>query len=239
MLNFDEKEFGNNIRKARKTLGLSTYNLADAIGVSHTTISRFENGTLVPDARQIVLICNELKIHEYELFQDGSENIINKKESGNPFDTTTLYLYYNCYLPHKQTYKICRFRLLIKEKATSCYVQFMDDKTDHIYMTGHVQHDGNIAVFIFENYKPNNTRFEITQIILNISNNTNRPMIGQLSGTNGQYVPFSRKCVISPIDIPIDEDLKNMLKITESEKETLDKENILYLDTKTKLDFEN
>ena len=39
--------------------------------------------------------------------------------------------------------------------------------------------------------------------------------------------------------ITSDKDLENMLKITESEKETLDKENILYLDTKTKLDFEN
>ena len=29
-----------------------------------------------------------------------------------------------------------------------------------------------------------------------------------------------------------------MLTITESEKETLNKENIFYLDTKTKLDFE-
>ena len=56
MLNFDEKEFGNNIRKARKTLGLSTYNLADAIGVSHTTISRFENGTLVPDKKNLPVI---------------------------------------------------------------------------------------------------------------------------------------------------------------------------------------
>lgn len=44
------------IAQARKTLKLSQAQLAEALGVNQTTISRFENGDLVPNVRTVLAI---------------------------------------------------------------------------------------------------------------------------------------------------------------------------------------
>lgn len=68
MSTFNNKDFGENIRKFRKARGLSQENLAIAIGKTSATIALYENGEIIPNAEQIYLICNELGIYEYELF---------------------------------------------------------------------------------------------------------------------------------------------------------------------------
>jgi transcriptional regulator with XRE-family HTH domain len=64
---FNKKDFGKRIRSARKSKGLSQENLGNAIGKNASTIGRYENGDILPDAEQISLICDELGINEYEL----------------------------------------------------------------------------------------------------------------------------------------------------------------------------
>ena len=68
MAEFNRKEFGENIRKYRKAMGLSQENLARAIGKDFTTISRYEKGDVIPNAEDIKLICDELGIFENDLF---------------------------------------------------------------------------------------------------------------------------------------------------------------------------
>ena len=79
MSNFDKKEFGNNIRKFRKAKGLSQENLAMLLNKTPATIARYETGEIIPNAEQIHLICNELGIYEYELFNTTKKKIISKK----------------------------------------------------------------------------------------------------------------------------------------------------------------
>ena len=67
MAEFNRKEFGENIRKYRKAMGLSQENLARAIGKDFTTISRYEKGDIIPNAEDIKLICDELGIFENDL----------------------------------------------------------------------------------------------------------------------------------------------------------------------------
>ena len=74
---FNKKDFGIKIKVARKSRGLSQENLGKAIGKNATTIGRYESGEIMPDAEQISLICDELGIAEYELF-DTSSKILNK-----------------------------------------------------------------------------------------------------------------------------------------------------------------
>ena len=93
MSGFNSKEFGNKLRELRKSKGLSQENLAKVIGKNATTIGRFENGKLIPNAEQIFLICHELEINEQDLFDIDTR--IHIKESNNPFATKTLYVYYN------------------------------------------------------------------------------------------------------------------------------------------------
>ena len=65
---FNKEEFGNKIKEARKTKGLSTDNLAMMINKSQSMIVRYEKGDVLPDAETISLICDKLEITENEDF---------------------------------------------------------------------------------------------------------------------------------------------------------------------------
>ena len=93
MPSFDSSDFGSNIRRIRNERGFSQENLAHAIGKTKSTVARYENGTLMPSAKIITKICNELKVEEYQLF-NSQQKLINIENSKNPFKTDTLYLYY-------------------------------------------------------------------------------------------------------------------------------------------------
>ena len=238
MSNFDKKEFGNNIRKFRKAKGLSQENLAMILNKTPATIARYETGEIIPNAEQIHLICNELGIYEYELF-NTTKKINNIENIQNPFNVDTLYLYYIAYYPKSKKYGKGKFRLKLIPKPDLCKVDFLDYKQDFIYMSGYLEADHSIAVFVFENYKENNLRFELSHILVNIARGTNKLMLGTYHCTNGQYVPSIRKCILSKKDIDFTDELLDKLKITDSEKESLDKHNILYLDITDTYAFEN
>ena len=150
----------------------------------------------------------------------------------------TLFLYYIAYFPKTNKYDKGKFKLKIIEKEDICQVDMVDYKTNKIYLSGYVLADSNIAVFVLENYKPNNLRLEITEIILNIARGTNELMLGSLHCTNGNYVPSNRKCIISKKDLDFSDDILEKLKITKSELAELTEKNILYLDVINKYDFE-
>lgn len=168
MTSFNNKDFGENIRKYRKAKGLSQENLAMVLGKTPATIARYENGEITPNAEQIHLICNELGIYEYELF-NSQKKILNSENSINPFNTDMLYLYYIAYYPKSKKYDKAKFRLKLITKPDLCKVDFMEYRKDYIYLSGYLLADSNIAVFVFENYKENNLRFELSHIILNIA----------------------------------------------------------------------
>lgn len=238
MPSFDKKDFGENIRKFRRIKGLSQENLAMVLNKTSATIARYENGEIIPNAEQIHLICNELGIYEYELF-NSTRKITNIENSSNPFNTDMIYLYYIAYYPKSKKYDKGKFRLKLIQKPDLCKVDFMDYKKDFIYLTGYLQADNHIAVFVFENYKENNLRFELSHIIVNIARGTNKLMLGTFHCTNGQYIPSIRKCIVSKKDIEFTDELLEKLKITDIEKENLNKTDILYLDITDTYNFEN
>ena len=236
MAEFNKKEFGEKLRNARRAKGLSLENVGNAIGKNATTVGRYEKVEVLPDAEQIYLLCNELEISENELF--NKSKIQNLENSKNPFEVNTLFLYYIAYFPKTNKYDKGKFKLKIIEKEDICQVDMVDYKTNKIYLSGYVLADSNIAVFVLENYKPNNLRLEITEIILNIARGTNELMLGSLHCTNGNYVPSNRKCIISKEDLDFSDDMLEKLKITKSELTELTEKNILYLDVINKYDFE-
>ena len=238
MPSFDKKVFGENIKKFRRAKGLSQENLAKAINKTPATIARYENGEITPNAEQIYLICNELGIYEYELF-DSTQKINNLENTKNPFNTNILYLYYIAYYPKSKKYGKGKFRLKLIPKPDLCKVDFIDYKKDFIYLSGYLESDNHIAVFVFENYKENNLRFELSHIVVNIARGTNNLMLGTFHCTNGQYIPSIRKCIVSKKDIDFNDELLDRLKITDLEKESLNKHDILYLDITDTYTFEN
>lgn len=235
---FNRKEFGERLKEFRKAKGYSLDNIANALNKTSATVSRYESGDILPDIETLSLICDELGIEEYELFNDNVllKNIENSK---NPFGVKTLYLYYKTYSQITHKFGRGKFKLNIIEKPNCCEVNFVDYKTNKIYMSGHIVADGNIAVFILENYKPSSPRLEVTEIILNISDCMDKFMFGSLHCTNAKYVPNVRKCIISKLDLEHDDKMAELLKLSDYEKKTLNEEDILYLNIDNIDDYEN
>lgn len=235
---FNRKEFGEKLKEFRKAKGYSLDNIANALNKTSATVSRYESGEILPDIETLSLICDELRIEEYELFNDDIQ-LNNIENSKNPFGVKTLYLYYKTYSQITHKFGRGKFKLNIIEKPNCCEVDFVDYKTNKIYMSGHIVADGNIAVFILENYKPNSPRLEVTEIILNISDCMDKFMFGSLHCTNAKYVPNVRKCIISKFDFEHDDKMAELLKLSDYEKKTLNEEDILYLNIDNIDDYES
>lgn len=235
---FNRKVFGERLKEFRKAKGYSLENIANALNKTSATVSRYESGEILPDIETLSLICDELGIEEYELFNNDIQ-LKNIENSKNPFGVKTLYLYYKTYSQITHKFGRGKFKLNIIEKQNCCEVDFVDYKTNKIYMTGHIVADGNIAVFILENYKPNSPRLEVTEIILNISDCMDKFMFGSLHCTNAKYVPNVRKCIISKLDLEHDDKMAELLKLSDDEKKTLIEEDVLYINVDNIDDFEN
>ena len=66
-------DIGNFIARKRKEKNLTQASLAEKIGVSNKTISKWETGKSMPDYAVIQMLCNELEISVSELM-DAEEN---------------------------------------------------------------------------------------------------------------------------------------------------------------------
>ncbi len=59
---FNKTEIGENLKKYRLALGLSTYNFAIAIDLDYTYLSKIEKGVEIPTTKTMVRILNNLNI---------------------------------------------------------------------------------------------------------------------------------------------------------------------------------
>lgn len=237
MATFNKKAFGEKLKKIRKQKGLTQENLAHSLNVDISTISRFESGRLLPNIEQISILCDELDIFVNELLT-SSDKIINKENSKNVFKTKILYLYYKGIYPSTNKVAKLKFKIEIIERTENIEINFLDYKTNKIYMTGYMLADNNIAIMVFENYKANSPRLEVTKIVVNISNNFNDLMLGSLSATNGNYVPNERKCIISKQDLNFSDNMLDMLKVTKEELQAIEEQDAWYMNINNKDDYE-
>lgn len=70
--NIDQITIGRFIAKKRKEQSLTQEQLAERLGVSNKTVSKWETGKCMPDYSMINVLCEELKISVSELM-DGEE----------------------------------------------------------------------------------------------------------------------------------------------------------------------
>lgn len=235
---FDDKEFGLRLRNERKKAGLSQENLAYLLGVTKGTISRFEKGFTSPTPKQIAIMCHEMNISVNKLFCN-SDKIINKDNSKNVFKTNTLYMYYKGIYPTKKKTALLKFKIEIIEHSEKIELNLLDFNTNKIYMTGYMLSDNNSTCdMIFENYKPNNTKYEVGIITVNISSNMEGFMLGVLRAINSQNIPNDRKCIISKKNVEFTNEMLELLKITDKEKECINENDCWYIDITNKEDFE-
>lgn len=78
------KKIGSFIQQLRKENNLTQEQLAEKLGVSNRSVSRWENGTTMPDIALMKCICDEFDISISELIngerQDSSPNEVNTEE---------------------------------------------------------------------------------------------------------------------------------------------------------------
>lgn len=72
---------GDNIRKARKALGMSQDKLAEAIGANRVTISKYESGRFLPSITALKLLAAVLKTTPNSLMG-------NDEQKDHPIDST-------------------------------------------------------------------------------------------------------------------------------------------------------
>ena len=229
MTEFNAQEFGENIKKYRKIKGLKQENLARALNTTTATISRLENGKIIPNAKEINIICNELGIYESDLFE--RENTFSDKEnSKNPFKTNKLYMYFNSYNPEKKKFQKDKWIININEKVDRCNVNLESSHTGEIISNGYLLSDIDVAFMVMQNHKPNRQRLDVCVIIINITEGIEKPMLGAYLGSNAEREPSIRKCYFSTKDIEFTDEMLENLKTRDYEMQKLKESYALYLD---------
>lgn len=230
MAEFDNKDFGERLKHYRLKKGLSQENLATSINKSKATISRYEKGQLLPDVKDINIICRELEIYEADLYGKEINKTMQHNKSKNPFNTDKLYVYFNAYNFRTKKFAPDKYILELEQKQNICKARFVDYHDKRIYSEGYLICNDEIVFVVIENYKPTSSRIDVAVLEINICNGTDKLMLGGYFGTNAKCEPSLRKCYFSKKDIEFTKEMFEQLKINEYEEEILKKQNALYLD---------
>ena len=78
----DAKTIGERLKKLRIERGMSTRDLADEVGVSFTTIYRWENGDRIPDGFNMGKLMNALGVRMKDIISDMDIHSEKKQEGG-------------------------------------------------------------------------------------------------------------------------------------------------------------
>lgn len=97
MAEFDSKDFVERLRNYRIKKGLTQENIAKSLNKNKATIRRYEKREIIPDVRDISIICEELGIYESDLYGNGTNRTMQLNKSKNPFNTDKLYVYFYAY----------------------------------------------------------------------------------------------------------------------------------------------
>ena len=230
MVEFDNKDFGERLKNYRLKKGLSQENMADSINKTKATISRYESGAIMPQAKDISKICEVLGIYEADLYGNDIVRTMQNDKSTNPFNTDKLYVYFNAYNFRTKKFAPDKYILELEQKQNICKAKFVDYHDKRIYSEGYLIRNEEIVFAVMENYKPTSTRVDVSVLEINICNGTDNLMLGGYFGTNAKCEPSLRKCYFSKKDVEFTKEMFEQLKLNENEQEILNTQNALYLD---------
>ena len=88
-------KFSDNLKKLRKDMNLSQEDLADKLGVSRQSISKWESGVVYPEMDKMVQLCKIFNLSMDDLLNSDVHEVNNSKQAGS---AQTLILIYTAIL---------------------------------------------------------------------------------------------------------------------------------------------
>ena len=105
----NQKQIGRFIAQKRKEKNLTQMQLAEILGVSNKTVSKWENGNCMPDYSIIKSLCKELEITVSELMDGEEKDDIRE----NAEDMRIMFLLRRVYSLEKQNKTIYGFLVIV------------------------------------------------------------------------------------------------------------------------------
>lgn len=105
----NQKQIGRFIAQKRKEKNLTQMQLAEILGVSNKTVSKWENGNCMPDYSIIKPLCKELEITVSELMDGEDKDDIRE----NAEDMRIMFLLRRVYSLEKQNKTIYGFLVIV------------------------------------------------------------------------------------------------------------------------------
>ena len=125
----DTKSIGNTIAKLRKKHGMTQLQLAQRLNISDKTVSRWENGSALPDANNIFQLSKLFGVTADYLLNDDQDKTDDPQKQKDVFNKkrdiisllTNIAIYPEQYKVSNETQKIAR--TLVKEHIKAAYVE--------------------------------------------------------------------------------------------------------------------
>ena len=76
----------DNLKRIRKENNLSQEQLADKLGVSRQSVSKWESGQAYPEMDKVLQLCQLFNLNIDELLNQNIKDVNNKKQAKNTFN---------------------------------------------------------------------------------------------------------------------------------------------------------
>lgn len=221
MYDLDNINLSEQIKKYRESRNVSVTDLGKLISKSKSTISKYENGSVIPDILTILEICNALNIELNELIPIcEKDNIL--PNSANIYNISKLYFYY-----YTQNHLVTSIAELINNKDSNVTkVRFYNgikninkyaDKSSYYY-EGELTYDKTVGYINLKNINSQGTQYEKIQISFVIPwNNTRNKTFFFIFALTPHSMPVVKKGIMSINAINNIHDYDNYLKISKDE----------------------
>ena len=128
----DAIEFGNFISKRRKEIGLSQKDVADFLGVSIPSVSKWESGERVPDLALIGLLARLLKV-DIDSLVNGESTLNNNIDIENEFNISEFSKYFT-YLRKINNYSLVSLAELLDTRYQTISKWENEESVPNIFM---------------------------------------------------------------------------------------------------------
>lgn len=217
-------KLGETLKKYRKLKHYSLEDIGNRIYKTKATVSKYENGEIIPDFITVLELCNILNIEVSKLLPSVSEVFT----SNLPFTNDVLYLYY--FISDKiitSTIKIDGFK---DGKYYALFYDGIQKSFDNCnYYEGTVEPSQTVTYMNFKNINYNN--LEQVQIIINIPmSNISEQYDCFITGLTPNYLPIIKKGIITTTPLDTSQIDTQRLQISKQELQKISINNAWILD---------